>query len=166
MTDEAGARFAALSRQVCAALAAGDASASELQRLLGEVVVAATALPDAPPDDEDGSELDPDHRRTVLRLQREGLAAVDAGFYWSIVDPLEGLDVSGASIPTTPEPTFGSFADDLGDIYAGLADGLQAWDAGRLDEAIWRWRYGFRSIWGRDICDALRVVWQVQHNAD
>jgi hypothetical protein len=165
MTDEAGARFADVSRRMCEALELGDVRPAALQSLLAETMVAAIALPDAELDDERVAERDPDHRRISLRLQREGLATVDAGFYWNVVDPLAVIDSAGAPTLTAPEPTFGSFGDDLGDIYAGLAEGLQAWDAGRLDEAIWLWRYGFRSIWGRDICDALRVLWQLQHNA-
>jgi hypothetical protein len=161
MNDEPGAEFAELCRRVCTALESGTVTAAELQRLFGQIVAAATLLPSVLGDQEGDIELDPDRQRTVRRLQHHGISTIPAGYYFTYTDPCQGPNTP-LSLPEAAE--LGSFYDDLSDIYSGLAEGLQAWEDGREEEAIWQWRFGFHSVWGRDITDALRVLWQVRHD--
>jgi Domain of unknown function (DUF5063) len=60
----------------------------------------------------------------------------------------------------------GSLADDLGDIYRDLKEGLLAWDTadpGTQRDAVWQWRFGFQSHWGRHLAAALRVIHFLRH---
>jgi hypothetical protein len=52
----------------------------------------------------------------------------------------------------------GSLADDVGDIYLDLADGLELWAAGNLAAAVWEWRFGLESHWGQHLTGALRAI--------
>ena len=50
-------------------------------------------------------------------------------------------------------------ADDLGDIYVGVKQGLDLLSEGYEESGIvWDWRFGFWSHWGYHAVDALRIL--------
>jgi hypothetical protein len=58
-------------------------------------------------------------------------------------------------VPTGPGPS--SLADDLADIYRDLKTGFTLWEAkpARVADAVWEWRFGCSTHWGRHAVDAL-----------
>jgi len=56
------------------------------------------------------------------------------------------------------QPVRGLVSDDLADICRDLREGLDLYDAGRTDEAVWQWRFGFDSHWGQHATHALYAL--------
>jgi hypothetical protein len=56
------------------------------------------------------------------------------------------------------EPVIGSLADDLSDTYLELGRGFELWNAGRHEEAVWEWRFGFERHWSEHVTGALRAI--------
>jgi hypothetical protein len=52
----------------------------------------------------------------------------------------------------------GRLSDDLGDIYRDMRAGLRKWQRGETGEALWEWRFGLESHWGRHVANALRAI--------
>jgi uncharacterized protein DUF5063 len=77
--------------------------------------------------------------------------------YREIFDPYDFVDESSV---------VGSLADDISDIYAEIAGALKCWDAGNRDGALWTWRFGFQSHWGRHLTSALRALYSVSSKVD
>ncbi|HWO89631.1 MAG TPA: DUF5063 domain-containing protein [Gemmatimonadales bacterium] len=69
--------------------------------------------------------------------------------YRDVFDPYESL--------SEPEVT-GSLADDLCEIYRELRSGLRKWKRGDSGGALWEWRFGFETHWGKHSTGALRAV--------
>lgn len=70
--------------------------------------------------------------------------------YWEIVNPYH-----------EDEPVMGDLADDLGDLYHELKEGLVIYSADTKDAicwAVWHWRFGFEVHWGDHLVDALRAL--------
>jgi hypothetical protein len=101
-----------------------------------DVVPSERFEPDAGPD----ADIDP--VRTGLANLLEGLDE-----YADIVDPL-----------TSGELVEGRLSDDLADIAADLAHGLDHYRAGRIDEALWWFQFSYLSTWGVRATSALRVL--------
>jgi hypothetical protein len=101
-----------------------------------------------------GPESDPD------RLSIDEAAAMCASlseligarsYYWQIFDPYEST--------TRPEVVGGLLADDFGAIFRDVYDGLRKWRRGASGEALWEWRFGFESHWGRHLVQALHALY-------
>jgi Domain of unknown function (DUF5063) len=56
------------------------------------------------------------------------------------------------------QPVTGMLSDDLSDICRDLCDGIERYDVGHTREAIWEWRFGFESHWGRHAAHALYAL--------
>jgi hypothetical protein len=57
------------------------------------------------------------------------------------------------------EPSIGSLADDLADIWRDVKHGLLALDSGTVEgDVVWQWRDDFRVHWGRHAADALAAL--------
>lgn len=143
------ARTYLLTIREVAAGEAPDASLPMLLLALSQVLLAGARLgavedvvpeerfePDPGPD----PELDP--LRENLRNLFDGLDE-----YADVVDPL-----------TTPELGVGTVSNDLVDVAAALAHGLEHHDAGRPLEALWWWQFSYLSLWGERAASSLRVV--------
>lgn len=55
--------------------------------------------------------------------------------------------------------------DDLRDIYRDLIEGLRLFDEDTTDaraEAVWQWRFGYESHWGRHLMRALSTVHEIR----
>lgn len=75
---------------------------------------------------------------------------LSTAFAYSVVfDALDKDDRS--SIMTT-------IADDIGDIYADLMDGLML-HAGRHGDAIWSWQFSYWQHWGRYAVHAQSAIY-------
>ncbi|MBM6404516.1 DUF5063 domain-containing protein [Phycicoccus sp. CSK15P-2] len=131
-----------------AAGAAPDASLPMLLLALSQVLVAGArlgAVEDVVPEERFEPDT-PDHELAPLR---ENLAQLFEGIdeYADVVDPL-----------TTPELGVGSVSNDIVDVAAALAHGLEHAEAGRPLEALWWWQFSYLSHWGERAASALRVV--------
>ena len=121
----------------------------ELNRHLAAIYAAALALEYVEPT---SSELcdDPDsdvNLRTVPTRWASVFGPKD--LYWELYDPL------------TEEPeeaVAGSPASELGEIAHDLAEGMACWDAGRQADAVWTWKEGLESHWGRHAVSLIRVL--------
>lgn len=70
--------------------------------------------------------------------------------YWTVYEPFEA-----------EEPVAATLGDDLADIYRDLKDGLVTFEGGserNVLEAVWHWRFGFETHWGRHAVEALRTL--------
>lgn len=72
----------------------------------------------------------------------------DADYYRLIFDPYQA-----------DPPVTASLADDVADIYRDLRGGFALLEPGGMrDGAVWEWRFGFDSHWGRHAAHALYAV--------
>ena len=142
-------RFSALANRFCA-LCDGEFPSDEREReealvsLLAQLCAEAVLLPDVEPSDR--PDLEGRDPPGAVRLFG------DRDHYRECFDP---YDLEG-------EPVIGSLSDDLGDTYAGLRAGLAILERGTPDDArdaIWIWRFGFRSHWGEHVTGALRALY-------
>jgi hypothetical protein len=70
-------------------------------------------------------------------------------YYWEILEP----------VAWEPEkPVVGDLCDDLIDIYSDLREGLNLYDAGNEESAVFYWRLLFRAHWGRHLTSALHAL--------
>ncbi|MGH3328468.1 MAG: DUF5063 domain-containing protein [Streptomycetales bacterium] len=58
-----------------------------------------------------------------------------------------------------------SLSDDIADVVADLAHGLQHYRAGRPIEALWWWQFSYLSNWGSTASSALRALQAVVAHA-
>ena len=60
-----------------------------------------------------------------------------------------------------PELVFSRLSDDLADIAANVAHGLQHYRAGSVHEALWWWQFSYVSSWGAEASASLRALQSV-----
>ena len=60
-----------------------------------------------------------------------------------------------------PELVSSRLSDDLADIAASVAHGLQHYRDGSVDEALWWWQFSYVSSWGAEASAALRALQSV-----
>jgi hypothetical protein len=88
-----------------------------------------------------------------LDLMRERLAEL-----------LEGVDdFTEVFDPYTdpPELVSSRLSDDLADIAASVAHGLQHYRAGSIQEALWWWQFSYVASWGAEASASLRALQSV-----
>lgn len=85
----------------------------------------------------------------ALAPAREHLSTLPFQYYWEIPHalPLDG-----------EEPFFGEIADDLGDVYQDVKEGLMTYQAGLEPLAVWHWRQTWRLHWGKHAVSAIKVL--------
>lgn len=66
------------------------------------------------------------------------------------------------------EPVIGTIDDDIGDIYCDVVGGLQEYEAGRIEQAIWEWSYLLRMHWGQHATNAIVALhaWLAENAPD
>lgn len=95
-----------------------------------------------------GMDMDLDPLRIGLSNLLHGI-----DIYAEVLDPLMGAEVVTSQL-----------SDDLTDIAADLAHGLNHYEQGRIDEALWWWQYSYLATWGARAGSAMRMVMAViQH---
>lgn len=113
------------------------------RRLLVELHRAAIYLPDNCPERDTEDKLNAeDWKKVCSRFQN-----LPVNGYWDVFDPL-------AEAP----PVFNTLWDDLTDIYRDVKEGLILFDEGRVEEAIWEWRFNFEIHWGGHLTGAQRAI--------
>jgi hypothetical protein len=60
-----------------------------------------------------------------------------------------------------PELVQSRISDDLADMAASIAHGLQHYRAGSIDEALWWWQFSYVSSWGAEASATLRALQSV-----
>ena len=60
-----------------------------------------------------------------------------------------------------PELVSSRLSDDLSDIAASVAHGLQHYRAGSVQEALWWWQFSYVSSWGAEASASLRALQSV-----
>lgn len=88
-----------------------------------------------------------------LDIMRERLAVLLEGVddFTEVFDPY--ID--------PPELVSSRLSDDLADIAASVAHGLQHFRAGSADEALWWWQFSYVSSWGTEASASLRALQSV-----
>jgi len=104
------------------------------------------AITDVVPDERFETDPGPD---TDIDPIRQGLVSLFDGLdeYVHVLDPLVSAEV-----------TTGSLSNDLAEVAAALAHGLQHFESGRVSEALWWWQFSYLSSWGDSASRALRVL--------
>jgi hypothetical protein len=60
-----------------------------------------------------------------------------------------------------PELVSSRLSDDLADMAASIAHGLQHYRRGSIDEALWWWQFSYVSSWGAEASATLRALQSV-----
>jgi hypothetical protein len=121
-----------------------------LMELLPALYSAGSALPNVEPATED---LLPD------RPTNDEWFAVFKGLQ-EVLGPSDLYrSVQPYPIESKEEPGLGSVADDLGDTWRELKQGLLALEAGVAEaDVVFHWREGYASHWGYHAADALAAI--------
>jgi len=146
VVQPAVARFVGLAERYCALIRSHDpeSPAEWLPRahaLLSELYAAALVLPtpaDAPECPPVSASID-EAPFPKVRCRN---------FYSEFYDPFE--------VPARPGGY--SVSGNLGEIHHDLASGLECWHSGNRDGAVWGWRFGFESHWGRHLANVLHAL--------
>ncbi|MFN8455443.1 MAG: DUF5063 domain-containing protein [Anaerolineae bacterium] len=56
------------------------------------------------------------------------------------------------------EPVIGDLADDIADIYGDIRRGLNLFEAGYTEQAIWQWLFHMQHHWGEHATSAIRAI--------
>jgi hypothetical protein len=129
--------------------ASPDTAIPILLLAVSQVLVAGArlgAITDVVPDERFEADPGPD---ADVDPVRQGLVSLFNGLdeYVHVVDPLVSAEVAT-----------GSLSNDLAEVAAALAHGLQHFDSGRVSEALWWWQFSYLSSWGDSATRALRVL--------
>ncbi|MDQ1537064.1 MAG: hypothetical protein QOE58_1457 [Actinomycetota bacterium] len=129
--------------------AAPDTAIPILLLAVSQVLVAGArlgAITDVVPDERFEADPGPD---VDVDPVRQGLVNLFNGLddYVHVVDPLVSAEVAT-----------GSLSNDLAEVAAALAHGLQHFESGRVSEALWWWQFSYLSSWGDSASRALRVL--------
>ncbi|MGA8099735.1 MAG: DUF5063 domain-containing protein [Candidatus Cybelea sp.] len=123
----------------------------ELHELLGELQAAGARLPAVAPGEE--ADRETQYKRVGARDVRPKLP-IDP--YSVVFNPLE----YDSREVNPPKPVMATLADDLGDIYADLMEGLALYREGQCQNAMWHWRFLYYAHWGRHLSHAQSAIWQ------
>jgi len=139
------AEFEGVARAYCAWCegAQGERTDSRAASLLCQLYAAALALPEAPPENEQGL---PDIPPIALDSARTNLSSFAGRYYREFFDPEPTLD---------DEPVMGDIGDDLLDIYKDIRAGLVLYEREEVEEALWHWSFLHRIHWGRHVVGAM-----------
>jgi len=94
----------------------------------------------------DGNRPDDDAFARVVKR----FSAFPFNFYRVVFDPHD--------MESQDEPVTGMLADDLGDIYRDLAEGLDNYRKDHAAEACFDWSQSYRSHWARHAVSALFAI--------
>lgn len=117
------------------------------QALLGELQWRALELA-LPEPDETPEPVRPNMAEEAKIRERFTKLAVDE--YWDVFDPLDSSDRAAI---------YSSLAGDLSEIWGDLKEGLSLYEKGKTADAVWEWRFGFDSHWGRHLLGAQRAIY-------
>jgi hypothetical protein len=155
--DAATSRFADTVRAFCQ-WAEGEPASQEAEAETARLYVArlyAQVLELSATASWDGNAPEISHK--VWRTMFDRFNSLPVGSYASCFDP---LDVSAREV------NLGDLGDDLADIWRDLRSGLDLFDAGEVEGAVFEWQLNFRIHWGRHAASALHVLqcWIAQND--
>ena len=141
--------FADLAYEYCSwAENLADPSDDDLKRahrLLCELQLNALSLPDLDSEDTNDQLTKEDWMDVRTRFQKFNIDQ-----YWKVFDVF--ADSEG--------PVLCTISDDLADIYRDLKEGLILFDRGKVNEAVWEWRFNYFIHWGRHLTGAQSAIHQ------
>ncbi len=116
-----------------------------LMELLMMLYISAGNLPEAEPET-----IDP------MLAEETGTAPIRFNenipqLYWEVFDPFIYEDAVCASL-----------VDDLSAIAADLQVGMKEFEAGRIGNAVFEWKFGFMTHWGHHLVDSLRALHKIR----
>ena len=122
----------------------------ELTALLLQLYLQGLSLPDTASEEPKGGRY-----KTLICLPFPRLRSALPTDYSMIYDPF-----------APPEEALATrnLADDLGDIYLDLQEGILAYEAGTPGEACFCWRWGLNNHWGTHLTDALKALHWLRTN--
>ena len=138
------------------AIVSGETTTISLRALsiaLSRLQVAALGLPSVSDlaDDDAVDSVRQDSPEESERI-REALAIrLPVSAYGLIFDPLDEDE---------RVPVVATLDDDLRDIYGDLRDGMALANAGFYSDAVWHWRFGYFTHWGRHAAFAQTAIYQ------
>ena len=106
-----------------------------------QVYSAALGIPSVEPESEDADTKE----RNPLNLSLD-----DSDIYWEVFDPY-----------ILEEPVCGSLSDDISSVFYDLCEGMKCYQENRINDALWIWRFGFRTHWSYHLASAIRVLNQL-----
>ncbi|MGB4609239.1 MAG: DUF5063 domain-containing protein [Saccharofermentanales bacterium] len=121
-----------------------ETNISELMSLLLNLYSLGLELPDVEPDTIDSCYED-NEENFICKLQKMEIKFSD--YYLTMFDPYK-----------EDKPIMGSLYDDLFDIARDLKDGIQEYEKGSLNNAVFEWRFGLNEHWGRHLLGALSAL--------
>ena len=116
-----------------------ESSAESLLVFIMELYVAGVQLPDMQPDTGD-----PVKNVTYLHINADKNLF---HYYWEIFDPWE-----------ESSPVCGNLIDDLEEIARNLMNGIKEYESGKFGNAVFTWKFGLNSMWGKNATDAIRAL--------
>ena len=124
-----------------------------LERALVDLYAAGLTLKGLQPDeDSPASEGQTDDNAAALQ-RRLGQKLGAYNLYSVVFDPYE---------PDSSDPVTGSLADDVADIYRDLQVGFAELRAGRVANALWEWKLGFDTHWGKHASEAIYALYNLR----
>ena len=148
------AEFRGIAEEYCALVEAPpadpDALHAALLDVLARLYAAALALPLVEPENKDLLLDRPtnDEWTTIYAGLRDVLGWLE---YYRSIEPYP--------VEADDEPSTGSLADDLADIWRDVKQGLLALESGTAEtDVVWNWRDDFGAHWGRHAVDALAAL--------
>jgi hypothetical protein len=129
-----------------------DEFVRELERALVDLYAAGLTLEDLQPDD-DSKPRDGLTNDDAAALQRRlGHKFAEYDFYNVVFDPYD----------RSSSPVTGSLADDVTDVYRDLQEGFAELHAGRANNALWQWKFGFDYHWGKHAAEAIYTLYNLR----
>ena len=116
-----------------------DASLDYLIEIIMKLYVAALHLPNS---ETDTVEQNDNAMPAEIRISSQVPST-----YWEVYDPFEDTEV-----------ICGSLYDDLSDIIRDIEKGINEYDAGRIGNAVFEWRFGLNNHWGKHAVDMIRAI--------
>jgi hypothetical protein len=108
------------------------------------LIAAAVALPEGAPDVDAAAISDEEYKIVYRRF-----GALPFNYYSECFNPL---------LVPPEEPGVADLADDLADIWRDVKPGLQLYDAGSPESAVWQWCNSYSSHWGHHATAALYAL--------
>ena len=118
-----------------------DDSIPVLMELLMKLYISAVNLPEIEP------ETIVEYSTEETEFPSVRVSSQIPQFYWEVFDPLKKDDL-----------VCGDLIDDLSDISIDLKSGITEYEAGRIGNAVFEWRFGLDNHWGMHAVDLLRAL--------
>lgn len=136
--------FYKLADSYCHNISAKDITINDismLMELLMKLYISAADLPETDMETIDSTEL-----FEADRIQITFDAQIPT-WYWEVFDSFVQEDAVCSNL-----------ADDLSEIAAELQNGMREFEAGRIGNAVFEWKFGLNNHWGNHAVDALRAL--------